>query len=786
MPGQVIYYKVPAVVPPPAVEEGYSSRIRLRLHFRGVFSRVPDEQTWRYSGGEVFNESFPVSFKYAELCRKLNDKFSDTVSFKYQAPGEELDPEGLVAVTDDDDLQELYEEYFQALNRPGTPQKTFRIRVFVFPALQFETLYNNGGGLETMEDSINDGEEPGINFESWCSDDLSESSNLSGNPSMDTAMQDPKKSQPALEAEFLLPSQLHSDSMLMSPIQLKAATDTCFKPTPHDHLPAGFTQTYPDRKDHEGPDEGVALQGLQNVHQALSGFQIAPEDFGLDDPYHEQDEEEQHMQNGGKDKHGDKAQAEDTSLFNKPLLRVRENSGWGNLPSHISVFGDEHIDSGQDAAAAGGADGTSFKLPSQISAFGDGPDSQDGGDLLSSQPREAGAVLGALQPLHGEVGGVGSPANAYALHKRRNSKVVTQEFSSQGNDDEAYGGNSLLRLDDQWEQGERPSHGTSNFQTHNNKQNLLEVVTRVPRESVKIVAKIGEGAFGEVSQALVFPYGSVAVKWLKRDRFAKYLDSFQREAEVLAKLNHPNIIRMYGLVTEPAPPGSVSKSSASSSSSSTNGSAFYEGRSEGSDSKATLIAGIMTEYVRGGSLSQHLRSYRNVNRRLSLKERCLIAWQATLGMAYLHDQSPAIIHFDLKPDNLLVEGEGDNLSVKVADFGLSKHKFQSFVSCRDLRGTLPYMAPELVNNPNQVCEKCDVWSMGVVMWELYTLEVPFQELSAQQILMGLMDGRLNLQIPYSCEPEWHWLVEWCMEVHPTKRPSFKQLATKLEAILRQI
>ena len=79
-----------------------------------------------------------------------------------------------------------------------------------------------------------------------------------------------------------------------------------------------------------------------------------------------------------------------------------------------------------------------------------------------------------------------------------------------------------------------------------------------------------------------------------------------------------------------------------------------------------------------------------------------MAVQACRGMAFLHAQNPAVIHFDLKPDNLLVDGDGENLHVKVADFGLSKHKFQTFVSCRDLRGTLPYMAPELVSNPNQV------------------------------------------------------------------------------------
>lgn len=105
------------------------TKVKLRLHFRGQFVQVrghalsgclgswgwctegpsrlqvADLQQWRYVGGEVFNESIPVTFKYADLCRKLNDKFGDTVSFKYQSPGDEADPETLVAVTDDGDLQ---------------------------------------------------------------------------------------------------------------------------------------------------------------------------------------------------------------------------------------------------------------------------------------------------------------------------------------------------------------------------------------------------------------------------------------------------------------------------------------------------------------------------------------------------------------------------------------------------------------------------------------------------------------------------------------------------------
>ncbi|KAI8467818.1 MAG: kinase-like protein [Monoraphidium minutum] len=234
----------------------------------------------------------------------------------------------------------------------------------------------------------------------------------------------------------------------------------------------------------------------------------------------------------------------------------------------------------------------------------------------------------------------------------------------------------------------------------------------------------------------------------------------------------------------------------------------------------------MTEFVGGGSLAQFLRA---AGGPLPLRLRCELALQAANGLAYLHELR--IVHFDLKPDNLLLDGppalilaaarsgappgtagdggaaagEGAEApalaaaaavaaaaaaaawfpTVKVADFGLSKHKLNSYVSsCRDLRGTLPYMAPELVADPERVSEKADVWSLGVVMWEMAAREVPYQDLTPQQILKGLMCGGLHLDAPPWCEPEWAGLLEACLEPNPDNRPAMRDLCRHLEAILR--
>lgn len=275
---------------------------------------------------------------------------------------------------------------------------------------------------------------------------------------------------------------------------------------------------------------------------------------------------------------------------------------------------------------------------------------------------------------------------------------------------------------------------------------LLSKVQRIDASQVTVLAKIGEGAFGEVSLCQCPTFGRVAVKWIKPTKVERHWASFWHEAELMSRLNHPNVLRFFGLVVD-----------------------------------GPMVVGIMTEFAAAGSLASHLRSGVGF---IPLRQRAQLALHAVNGMAYLH--SLKVVHFDVKPDNLLVDGDWSTPNgpvVKVADFGLSKHKYNTFCSnVHDLRGTLPYMAPEMIMDHTHVTEKADVWSLGVVFWEMLTLEVPFADMPPAQLIGALGLGRLRLAIPEWCEPDWRALMESCWVEDPALRPSCRQLATHLERI----
>eukprot|EP00249_Psilotum_nudum_P024842 c29305_g1_i1 orf=195-5231(+) len=262
--------------------------------------------------------------------------------------------------------------------------------------------------------------------------------------------------------------------------------------------------------------------------------------------------------------------------------------------------------------------------------------------------------------------------------------------------------------------------------------------------------ELGTGTFGTVYHGK-WRGSDVAIKRIKSSCFTgrpsereRLIADFWQEARILSQLHHPNVVAFYGVV--PDGPG------------------------------GTLAT--VTEYMVNGSLKQVLqRKDRTIDRR----KRLLIAMDAAFGMEYLHGKN--IVHFDLKCENLLVNMRDPQRPIcKVGDLGLSKVKHQTLVS-GGVRGTLPWMAPELLNGSSSlVSEKVDVFSFGITMWELLTGEEPYSNMHYGAIIGGIVNNTLRPPIPGWCDPAWRSLMERCWSADPHERPAFSEIAGKLRAM----
>ncbi|XP_044463604.1 uncharacterized protein LOC123194465 [Mangifera indica] len=276
----------------------------------------------------------------------------------------------------------------------------------------------------------------------------------------------------------------------------------------------------------------------------------------------------------------------------------------------------------------------------------------------------------------------------------------------------------------------------------------------IKNSDLEELQELGSGTFGTVYHGK-WRGTDVAIKRINDRCFAgkpseqeRMIDDFWNEASKLADLHHPNVVAFYGVVLD-GPGRSVA---------------------------------TVTEYMVNGSLRNALQKN---ERNLDKRKRLLIAMDVAFGMEYLHGKN--IVHFDLKSDNLLVNLRDPHRPIcKVGDLGLSKVKCQTLIS-GGVRGTLPWMAPELLNGSSSlVSEKVDVFSFGIVMWELLTGEEPYADLHYGAIIGGIVSNTLRPPVPESCDPEWRSLMERCWSSEPAERPSFTEIANELRSMAAKI
>ncbi|XP_045071306.1 mitogen-activated protein kinase kinase kinase 13 [Coregonus clupeaformis] len=175
------------------------------------------------------------------------------------------------------------------------------------------------------------------------------------------------------------------------------------------------------------------------------------------------------------------------------------------------------------------------------------------------------------------------------------------------------------------------------------------------------------------------------------------------------------------------------------------------------------------EYCSQGQLYEVLRAGRKVTPRL------LVDWASGIasGMNYLHLHK--IIHRDLKSPNVLVTQQD---TVKISDFGTSKELSDKSTQM-SFAGTVAWMAPEVIRN-EPVSEKVDIWSFGVVLWELLTGEIPYKDVDSSAIIWGVGSNSLHLPVPSTCPDGFKILMKQTWQGKPRNRPSFRQILLHLD------
>jgi len=211
----------------------------------------------------------------------------------------------------------------------------------------------------------------------------------------------------------------------------------------------------------------------------------------------------------------------------------------------------------------------------------------------------------------------------------------------------------------------------------------------IPIEDIEIVKRIGEGANGTVYLAR-WRGTEVAIKSLKlSENSEEESEEFETEASLLSSLRHPAIVSFYGVAM--------------------------------SSSTKYMVVEYLT-----GSLDKAIYNSRMGKNTIRMKEKLNILLGVASGMNYLHSLKPmSIIHRDLKPGNILLDKQ---LNGKVCDFGLSKMvNVQATLQSMTMNlGTLLYMAPEILGDSGHAYStKVDVFSFGIIMYELFFEETPY-------------------------------------------------------------
>uniref|UniRef100_A0A673AB82 receptor protein-tyrosine kinase n=1 Tax=Sphaeramia orbicularis TaxID=375764 RepID=A0A673AB82_9TELE len=277
-------------------------------------------------------------------------------------------------------------------------------------------------------------------------------------------------------------------------------------------------------------------------------------------------------------------------------------------------------------------------------------------------------------------------------------------------------------------------------------QAVRDFAKEIDASNIRIERVIGAGEFGEVCSGRLRVQGKreiyVAIKSLKAGYSDKQRRDFLSEASIMGQFDHPNIIRLEGVVTRCKP------------------------------------VMIITEFMENGSLDTFLKKH---DGQFTVIQLVGMLRGIASGMKYLSDMS--YVHRDLAARNILVNS---NLVCKVSDFGLSRVLEDDPEAAYTTRGgkiPIRWTAPEAIAY-RKFTSASDVWSYGIVMWEVISYgERPYWEMSNQDVIKAIDEG-YRLPAPMDCPVVLHQLMLDCWEKGRSDRPKFGQIVTILDKLIR--
>ncbi|KAM3875637.1 inactive tyrosine-protein kinase transmembrane receptor ROR1 [Diretmus argenteus] len=281
----------------------------------------------------------------------------------------------------------------------------------------------------------------------------------------------------------------------------------------------------------------------------------------------------------------------------------------------------------------------------------------------------------------------------------------------------------------------------------------------LPLSAVRFMEELGECSLGKIYKGHLYLPGMeqaqlVAIKTLKDFSSAQLWGEFQQEASVLAELHHPNVVCLLGVVTQEQPVCML-----------------FEFLPQG-DLHEFLI--MRSPHSDVGCSSDEDGT---VKSSLDHGDFLHMAIQVAAGMEYL--ASHFYIHKDLAARNILV---GEQLHVKISDLGLSREIYSSDYYRLQPKSLLPirWMPPEAIAYGKFTTDS-DIWSFGVVLWEIFSYGLqPYYGFSNQEV-MEMVRKRQLLPCPEDCPPRVYCLMTECWQEGPARRPRFKDIHSRLRA-----